>query len=85
MGAFVTVYNYLTFRLSGPPFGLSTSVIGALFTAYLAGTWSSAQAGRLADRAGRYLVLAAAWPSPGGRGADAARLAGLDRGRARSC
>ena len=59
MGAFVTVYNYLTFRLSGAPFDLSTSLIGALFTAYLAGTWSSARAGRLADRAGRYTVLAA--------------------------
>ena len=58
MGAFVTVYNYLTFRLSGAPFDLSTSVIGALFTVYLAGTWSSAQAGRLADRAGRRIVLA---------------------------
>ena len=34
MGAFVTVYNYLTFRLSAAPFGLSTSVIGALFTVY---------------------------------------------------
>jgi YNFM family putative membrane transporter len=59
MGAFVTVYNYLTFRLSGAPFDLSTSVIGALFTVYLAGTWSSAMAGRLADRAGRRTVLAA--------------------------
>ena len=59
MGAFVTVYNYLTFRLSGAPFGLSTSVIGALFTVYLAGTWSSTLAGRLADRAGRRVVLAA--------------------------
>jgi YNFM family putative membrane transporter len=59
MGAFVTVYNYTTFRLSAPPFGLSTSVIGALFTVYLVGTWSSATAGRLADRAGRYRVLAA--------------------------
>jgi predicted MFS family arabinose efflux permease len=59
MGAFVTVYNYLTFRLSGPPFGLPASVIGALFTVYLAGTWSSAVAGRLADRAGRRGVLAA--------------------------
>lgn len=59
MGAFVTVYNYLTFRLSAPPFGLSTSVIGSLFTVYLAGTYSSTMAGRLADRAGRYGVLAA--------------------------
>lgn len=59
MGAFVTVYNYLTFRLSAAPFGLSTSLIGALFTVYLAGTWSSTTAGRLADRAGRYRVLVA--------------------------
>src|ERR1700728_2647587 len=59
MGAFVTVYNYLTVRLSGAPFDLSTSMIGALFTVYLAGTWSSAMAGRLADRAGRRTVLAA--------------------------
>jgi YNFM family putative membrane transporter len=58
MGAFVTVYNYLTFRLSGAPFDLSTSVISGLFTVYLAGTWSSTLAGRLADRAGRYVVLA---------------------------
>jgi MFS transporter, YNFM family, putative membrane transport protein len=58
-GAFVTVYNYLTFRLSRPPFGLSSTVIGLLFAAYLAGTLTSAAAGRLADRHGRYLVLAA--------------------------
>jgi MFS transporter, YNFM family, putative membrane transport protein len=58
MGAFVTIYNYLTFRLSAAPFGLSASVIGALFTVYLAGTWSSTLAGRLADRAGRRVVLA---------------------------
>ncbi len=59
MGAFVTIYNYLTFRLSAPPFGLSSSVIGAVFVTYLAGTGSSSAAGRLADRAGRYRVLAA--------------------------
>jgi MFS transporter, YNFM family, putative membrane transport protein len=59
MGAFVTVYNYLTFRLSGAPFHLATSVIGALFTVYLAGTFSSTLAGRIADRLGQYRVLAA--------------------------
>ena len=59
MGAFVTVYNYLTFRLSAPPWSLSSSVIGALFTVYLAGTYSSTMAGRLADRAGRRGVLTA--------------------------
>jgi YNFM family putative membrane transporter len=59
MGAFVTVYNYLTFRLSAPPWSLSSSVIGALFTVYLAGTYTSTMAGRLADRAGRRGVLTA--------------------------
>jgi YNFM family putative membrane transporter len=58
MGAFVTVYNYLTFRLSRPPFGLPSTVIGFLFVVYLAGTYSSAAAGRFADRYGRYRVLA---------------------------
>jgi YNFM family putative membrane transporter len=57
MGAFVTVFNYLTFRLSAAPFRLPTTVIGALFVVYLAGTYSSAAAGRLADRFGRYPVL----------------------------
>ena len=60
MGAFVTVYNYLTFRLTGSPFDLPASVIGALFVVYLAGTCSSAGAGRLADRFGRFPVLWAA-------------------------
>lgn len=59
MGAFVTVYNYLTFRLSAAPWSLSSSVIGALFTVYLAGTYTSTMAGRLADRAGRRGVLTA--------------------------
>jgi YNFM family putative membrane transporter len=58
LGAFVTVYNFLTFRLSRPPFGLPSTFIGLLFAAYLAGTVSSAAAGRLADRHGRNLVLA---------------------------
>ena len=57
MGAFVTMFNYLTFRLSAAPFRLSSSVIGALFVVYLAGTYSSAAAGRLADRLGRFSVL----------------------------
>lgn len=56
-GAFVAVYNYLTFRLSRAPFELSSTVIGLLFVAYLAGTYTSAAAGRLADRHGRYRVL----------------------------
>lgn len=57
MGAFVAVYNYLGFRLSAPPFGLSPWAVSLLFLAYLAGTVSSPQAGRLAARHGRLPVL----------------------------
>lgn len=62
MGAFVTVYNYLGYRLTAPPFGLSPSVVGLLFVLYLAGTWTSVAAGRLADRRGRAFVLGGALP-----------------------
>jgi predicted MFS family arabinose efflux permease len=57
MGAFVTVYNYLTFRLSSAPFRLPAMAVGAIFVVYLAGTVSSAAAGRLADRFGRFRIL----------------------------
>lgn len=60
MGGFVTVYNYLGYRLVAPPFGLPTAIAGLLFLLYLAGTMSSAVAGRLADRRGRGSVLIAA-------------------------
>ncbi|NAZ88805.1 MFS transporter, partial [Kineococcus sp. T90] len=56
MGAFVTVYNYVGFRLLAPPFSLSQTVVGLLFVVYLAGTASSALAGHLAA-AGRLRVL----------------------------
>jgi YNFM family putative membrane transporter len=59
MGAFVTVYNYLGFRLLDPPFSLSQAVVGLLFVVYLAGTASSSVAGRLAGR-GRLRVLVGA-------------------------
>jgi predicted MFS family arabinose efflux permease len=60
MGAFVTLYNFLGFRLLQPPFSLTPAVAGLVFLAYLGGTVSSAAAGRLADRYGRGCVLAAA-------------------------
>lgn len=58
MGSLVAVYNYLGFRLVAAPFGLSTTVTALLFLAYLAGTYSSRAAGRLAGRRGRGPVLA---------------------------
>lgn len=60
MGAFVTVYNYIGYRLAEPPFDLSQSAIGAIFVVYLLGIAASALFGRLADRHGRAPVLVAA-------------------------
>jgi YNFM family putative membrane transporter len=57
MGAFVTMYNFLGFRLIAPPFGLSPALAGLIFVAYLAGTWASTTAGRLCDRLGRRRML----------------------------
>jgi YNFM family putative membrane transporter len=53
MGAFVTMYNYLGFRLIAPPFLMSPALVGLIFFGYLAGSWASTGAGRLGDRFGR--------------------------------
>lgn len=59
MGAFVSLYNYLGFRLEGAPFFLSHSVIGFIFMLYLLGSFASAGSGRLSRRFGRGPVLRA--------------------------
>ena len=66
MGGFVTVYNYLGYRLSAAPFELASSTVGLIFLLYLAGTVTSSIAGRLADRRGRAVVLGAALPIAAG-------------------
>ncbi|WP_149359357.1 MFS transporter [Lolliginicoccus suaedae] len=60
MGAFVSMYNFLGYRLLGEPFGLAPALAGLVFLFYLSGTVSSPRAGRLADRFGRRGVLIAA-------------------------
>ena len=57
MGAFVTIYNYIGFRLVAPPFLLSQTAIGFIFTLYLVGTVVSPMAGQLAGRFGRRKVI----------------------------
>jgi len=57
MGGFVSIYNFLGYRLIGAPFRLSDATAGLVFLLYLAGTVSSTAAGRLADRTGRTRVL----------------------------
>lgn len=57
MGGFVAMYNYVGFHLAGEPFGLPLWLVSFVFLAYLAGTWSSPRAGRLAARYSRKQVL----------------------------
>jgi len=57
MGTFVSLYNYIGYRLLGAPFAMRPSVVGLLSLLYLLGIFSSVWAGRLADRLGRRNVL----------------------------
>ncbi len=50
MGAFVSAYNYLTFRLQQAPFYLSLAEVSLIFLAYLAGAVASKQVWKLAPR-----------------------------------
>lgn len=59
MGSFVTLYNYVGYRLLAPPYRLSQAQIGAIFIVYLAGVVASPFSGRMADVFGRARVLIA--------------------------
>jgi len=58
LGVFVTLYNYLGYHLLAPPYRLSQTVVGLIFSVYLVGSVSSAWMGQLAGRVGRGPVLA---------------------------
>lgn len=57
MGAFVTLFNYIGYRLLGAPWHLSQAVVGLLSVVYLTGSWSSPKAGALTSRFGRGPVM----------------------------
>jgi YNFM family putative membrane transporter len=57
LGAFVTVYNYIGYRLIAPPYSLSNSQVGLIFGVYVVGIFSSSWIGHLAGRLGRRKVL----------------------------
>lgn len=59
MGSFVTLYNYIGYRLLASPYRLSQSEIGAIFVVYLTGVVASPWSGRMADSFGRARVLTA--------------------------
>ncbi|SDS14332.1 MFS transporter [Pseudomonas granadensis] len=57
MGAFVTLFNYIGYRLLAAPYHLDQVYVGLLSVAYLSGIYSSAKIGSLADKLGRRKVL----------------------------
>jgi MFS transporter, YNFM family, putative membrane transport protein len=57
MGAFVTLYNYITFRLLAPPYFFSHSVVSWIFLVYLLGSFSSSMVGRQVELYGRSRML----------------------------
>ncbi|WP_235923173.1 MFS transporter [Corynebacterium lizhenjunii] len=56
MGAFVSMYNFIGFRLIDH-FGVPPVLAGFAFLFYLSGTWASARAGHLIARFGRRATL----------------------------
>lgn len=57
MGSFVTLFNYIGYRLMLSPWELSRAVVGLLSVAYLTGTRSSPKAGSMTTRYGRGPVM----------------------------
>jgi MFS transporter, YNFM family, putative membrane transport protein len=52
MGSFVSIYNYIGYRLLAPPFGLGPTGVGLIFSLYLVGIVSSPVTGAVAARLG---------------------------------
>ncbi|MGI3901364.1 MAG: MFS transporter [Janthinobacterium lividum] len=57
LGVFVSLYNYLGYRLMAPPYGFSQTAVGLIFAIGLVGIASSAWVGDLAGRIGRGRVF----------------------------
>ncbi|QGU89680.1 MFS transporter [Erwinia sorbitola] len=57
MGSFVTLFNYIGYRLLAPPYSLNQAIVGLLSVVYLTGSWSSPKAGAMTAKYGRAPVL----------------------------
>lgn len=57
MGSFITMFNYIGYRLLTDPYHLSQAIVGLLSIVYLTGSYSSPKAGALTSRFGRGPVL----------------------------
>ncbi|GAB47699.1 MFS transporter [Mobilicoccus pelagius] len=56
MGAFVGVFNAMSYRFMAPPYDYSVGVVGLVFLTYAVGSVSSTYAGRAASRFGQRTV-----------------------------
>lgn len=57
MGGFVSLYNYIGFRLLASPYNLGHSQVSLIFLVYLLGSLSSGVVGKLVQRFNRGLVI----------------------------
>lgn len=57
MGGFVTLFNYISYRLLAEPYRLSQATVSLLSAVYISGIYSSARVGLLADKFGRRRVF----------------------------
>lgn len=57
LGCFVSIYNYLAFRMQGAPFFLPHEILAMLYLMYLAGSAGSIMAGAMSDRFGSERIL----------------------------
>jgi YNFM family putative membrane transporter len=57
MGGFVTLYNYIGYRLIAAPYSLGHATVAAIFLSYLMGPPASTLVGNVAGRLGRRRVL----------------------------
>jgi MFS transporter, YNFM family, putative membrane transport protein len=57
MGGFISLYNYIGFRLLAAPYNLSHYQVSLIFLVYLLGSFSSGVAGRLIHRFGRPFMI----------------------------
>ncbi|MCU7494125.1 MAG: MFS transporter [Ignavibacteria bacterium] len=59
LGSFVSIYNYLAFRMQSAPFFLPHEILAALYLMYLAGSAGSITAGALTDKFSSQKVMPA--------------------------
>ncbi len=57
LGCFVSIYNYLAFRLEGQPFDLPHVVIASIYLMYIVGSVGSLSGGILSDKFGTKQIL----------------------------